>query len=446
MTATTGSHAADAPPLHEKAAALALRLAHTENALRALTSGQVDAVIDPDGQAYLLRPAQESLRRSEQRLQAILECVADGVVVLDRGGVILSQSRAVNRVLGYKPDELIGKRFFELVNEEDLPILYIAYFNVIEGFAEHVTVRFRHRDPQGLDRPVEAAISQLRGFSPANVVVSVRPVTLAMGERQEQAVPAASSLPARGKDLFLAMLSHELRAPLMPALLGVEELMEDTEFAAARPVLAMVRRNIELQVRLLDELTEFTTVGEHKVRLRLEVLDVHDYIRFVLEICRSDIAAAKVEVRCFFRATESKVTADTARFQQVMWNLVRNAVKFSPPGSILSVTTSNEPAGHVTIQFADQGIGIEPELLPRVFDAFQQGDHSAYGHYGGLGLGLFIARGLAEAQGGTLTAHSEGRGRGTTLRLTLSLVPPGEVTPPKEKDAGYFPSIAGPIP
>jgi two-component system, chemotaxis family, CheB/CheR fusion protein len=435
MTATTDARPGDTTPLMEKAAALALRLAHTENALRALTSGQVDAIIDPEGRAHLLRPAQESLRRSEQRLQTILECAADVIVVVDREGLILSQSRAAKRVLGYEPDELIGKRFFELIHPEDLPILYIAYFNVIEGFAEHATVRFRHRDPQGLDRLVEAAVGQLRGFSPANVVLSLRPATLAIAVR-EKAVPATTPpSSSRGKDLFLAMLSHELRAPLNPALLGVEELLDDAQFTAANPVLTMIRRNIQLQVRLLEELTDFTTVGEHKVRLRLEALDAHEYIRFVLEICRNEIAAARVDVRCFFWATESKVAGDAARFQQVMWNLVKNAVKFSPLGSILSVTTINDPPGHLTIQFSDQGIGIEPELLPRVFDAFHQGNHSA----GGLGLGLFIAQGLAGAQGGSLTAHSEGRGKGASLHLTMPLFGLGEERAHVEKEAGFFP-------
>jgi PAS domain S-box-containing protein len=158
-------------------AGLALRLADAENALRALTSGQVDAVIDPNGQAYLLRPAQEHLRRHEQLLQAVIDSSADVLTVVDRGGSIVLQSRASKRVLGYEPDELTGRMIFELVHEEDLALLYIAYFNVIEGFKEQATVRFRHRDRHGSDRLVEAAISQLRGFSPPSVIMSVRPVT-----------------------------------------------------------------------------------------------------------------------------------------------------------------------------------------------------------------------------------------------------------------------------
>ncbi len=180
MTTTPDPTPPSAVYAPEKATALALRLAHAENALRALTSGQVDAIIDPDGRAYLLRPAQESLRRNEQRLQAVLDCVGDVITVVDRGGAIVSQSRAVKRVLGYDPEELVGKRVFDLVHEEDLPLLYIAYFNVIEGFEEHATVRFRHRVRFGFDRVVESTITRLRGFSPASVIMSMRPVTSAV--------------------------------------------------------------------------------------------------------------------------------------------------------------------------------------------------------------------------------------------------------------------------
>lgn len=177
MISTTNSSTPSKEHVPERATALALRLAHAENALRALTSGQVDAIIDPDGKAYLLRPAQESLIRDEQRLRAILDYSPDAVTVVDRGGVILSQNRASKRVIGQEPGEMVGRRIFEFVKDEDLPLLYIAYFNVIEGFDECGTVRFRFRDAHGLDRLVEATIARLGGISPASVVMSIRLAT-----------------------------------------------------------------------------------------------------------------------------------------------------------------------------------------------------------------------------------------------------------------------------
>ena len=169
------------------------------------------------------------------------------------------------------------------------------------------------------------------------------------------------------------MLAHELRTPLMPVLLGISEMQEDGRFAEAGPILAMMRRNIELQARLLEELMDFSAVGQHKMRLQLEPIDVHEAVRFVLEICQTEIAAARIEVNLDLQARENMVLADSLRLQQIMWNLVRNAVKFSPPGSNISITSANETPGTITLEFVDHGIGIEPEFLPLVFDPFQQG-------------------------------------------------------------------------
>ena len=416
-------------PVHEHRAdkasvsMLALGLAHAENALRALTLGQVDAIVDPDGHAYLLRSAQERLRQSERRLQAVIESVADVITVVNRGGVILSQSDAVRRVLGYKPEELVGRRLFDLIHDDDLPVIYSAFFNVIEGFRTTATVQFRHQAFDGSFRPIEATMDKLRDTSSPSVVMSMRPRTSPLHSHTELAPREAALAEALlGKDRFLAILSHELRTPLTPILLGVQELEDDERFAAARSTLTMIRRNIELQSRLLEELSEFTSVGQHKVRLHLESIDAHEVVRLVLGICQSELATAQIVVLLDLRATESQVMADSAKLQQVMWNLIKNAIKFSAPGSSICISTGNDPAGRLTIELADHGIGIEPALLPLVFESFQQGDGAIQQRFGGLGLGLFIARGLAEAQGGSLTALSEGHGKGATFRLTLNTV------------------------
>jgi len=166
-----------APYAPEKATALALRLAHAENALRMLTLGQVDAIIDPDGRAYLLRPAQEQLRQSEQRLRATIEGSSDVITVVDRGGAIVSQSNAVKRTLGYEPEEMVGKRFFDFVHADDLVKVYAAYVNVIEGLIGAATVQFSHRDGFGFHRLIDASLGRMRGISPSCVVMNMRAVT-----------------------------------------------------------------------------------------------------------------------------------------------------------------------------------------------------------------------------------------------------------------------------
>ena len=419
--------ATEVDPLHPthhvgKAAALALRLAEAENALHALTSGQIDAIIGPGGQTYLLRPAQEQLRQSERQQQAVLESVADVLTVVNRAGVILSESRAVRRVLGYGPEELVGSVLFKLIHDADMPVVYSAFVNVVEGFNETATVRFRHLTRDGSYCLVEATLGKLHEGSPEGVVLSMRPIPGNPAGRESAGAEGTGEQSSRSKNRFLAMLSHELRTPLMPVLFGVAGLQEDERFSEARPTFAMIRRNIELQARLLEELNDFAAVGQHKVRLRLEPIDAHKAILFVLEICAGEITAAQVEVRLDLHAPASMVLADSLHLQQILWNLVKNAMKFSPRGGSLSIASVNDTPGGLTLEFADHGIGIAPELLPLVFDPLQQGDEAMQHRYGGLGLGLFIAKGLAEAHQGTLTVTSAGRGQGATFRLSLKTI------------------------
>ncbi|MGA3169548.1 MAG: PAS domain-containing sensor histidine kinase [Chthoniobacteraceae bacterium] len=416
-------------PNHFEVNDMALSLAQAEDALRSLTSDQVDAVVGADGKTYLLRPAQEHLLQNGRRLNAVMESVPDVITVVNRGGTIISQSPLVTRVLGYEPEELVGTSIFTLIREEDLPEAHSAFFNVVEGFEGHATVQFNHRSRDGSYSLIEATLGKLQDSDPPSVVFSLRPISRTSREgieiEKREAESALASLP---KDRFLAMLAHELRTPLMPVLLCVGEMQEDKRFAEAAPMLAIMRRNIELQARLLEELSDFTSVGQHKVRLRPEPIDVHEAVRFVMEICRSEIAAAGIEVKLDLRASNNIVLADSLRLQQVMWNLLKNAVKFSPPGGSISISSENEAPGDVTLLFVDHGIGIEPELLPLVFDPFKQSDRIVNRqNYGGLGLGMFIAKGLTEAQEGSLIVTSEGLGFGTTFCLTLKLAPPAGI-------------------
>lgn len=420
---TTASERIPAPALQsiERVTALALRLAHAENALLTLSAGQVDGIVDPEGRAYLLRPAQERLRENEIRLQTILDSAGDGITVVHRGGLIVSQNRAATRMLGYGADELVGLSFFDLIDAGELPKFYSAFFNVIEDFREAAIVEFPLRTRDGSYLVLEATVNKLRDVGAASIVLTCRDTTR-RSAAQERAARREAELIEESltKSRFIAMLSHELRTPLSPISLGVAELQEDERFIEARPTLTMIRRNVDLQARLLEELFDFTKVGQHKVRLRLEPVDAHEAVGFVLEICKAEIGAAQIHVLLDLRAPEKMVLADSARLQQIMWNLVKNAVKFSIPGSSISITSANEAAGGLTLQFVDHGVGIEPALLDRIFDPFRQGNHSTPHLSGGLGLGLFIAKGMVEAQEGTLTVRSDGHGKGATFRLTLN--------------------------
>lgn len=424
----------------DKAQALALRLARAEEELQTHASSQIDAIVHPRGGIYLLRPAQELLRQSEAQSLAILDSIADAIAVLNDVGEVCYQNFAVTRVLGYGAGALLGRSFFEYVHPDDFSAFDKAFSKVIEEMLPETTVKFRYQMPPGGWCQVEAVISLLhQSTETTRVVVSCNDVTHrneVEGESIKREAELTQTLSSKGQ--LIAMISHELRTPLTPALLGVQTLEEDPRFADAKTTLEIIRRNIELQSRLLDELQDYTHVRQGKLRINLESLESHAVVRNVLEICHSDIEARQIDVRLNLSAKESHVYAGSSELQQILWNLVRNAVKFSERGGVLSINSVNDSPGTTTLEFVDNGIGIEPELLPLVFDSFQQGDNSMQSLYGGLGLGMFIARGLAEAQQGTLTVASEGRGKGTKFRLTLKTAPPAQVSilPPVPPFAG----------
>jgi PAS domain S-box-containing protein len=234
------------------------------------------------------------------------------------------------------------------------------------------------------------------------------------------------------KDRFLAALSHELRTPLTPVLVGVTAMLEDPDLPPpVRPVLEVTRRNVALEARLIDDLLDVTRIAQGKLRLEKTVVDAHGLIRQAVEICRDDAAAAGVRLDVGLEAGAHHVEGDPARVQQILWNLVKNAVKFTPAEGRVAVRSRNEPGDgsgdggrpRLVVEVSDTGIGVDPEVLPRIFNAFEQGDAAVTRQFGGLGLGLAISRSLAEAHGGRLSAASEGRGRGSTFTLELLTVP-----------------------
>ncbi|SMG23884.1 hybrid sensor histidine kinase/response regulator [Paraburkholderia susongensis] len=235
----------------------------------------------------------------------------------------------------------------------------------------------------------------------------------------EQAARQAAEEANRAKDRFLAMLSHELRTPLTPVLAGasVLEMIPDLP-GQARSSVRMIRRNIELEARLIDDLLDLTRVANGKLRLSLETVDVHDVIDSVLELFRSEIQVKQQDVHVDKLATHHYVLADRARLQQMLWNLIRNAAKFTPDGGHIYVRTRDERM-HVQISVEDTGIGIEPEQIGKLFNAFEQGDQNMTRQFGGLGLGLAITKALTDVHGGTVIAHSPGPHCGATFTITL---------------------------
>ncbi|MGH8099905.1 MAG: ATP-binding protein, partial [Chthoniobacterales bacterium] len=217
------------------------------------------------------------------------------------------------------------------------------------------------------------------------------------------------------KDQFLAMLSHELRTPLTPVLASALALEhEKTSPEQMQESLQIIRRNVELEARLIDDLLDLTRISKGKVQLNFEIVDAHTLLRNALEICQSDIEQKHLDLRLNLAAKKVHLRADPARVQQIFWNLIKNAVKFTPKDGQISISTSNEQHGHLRVEVADTGVGIELEALPKIFDAFEQGGRTKLG---GLGLGLAISKALVEAHKGSLSVESAGRNQGSKFTL-----------------------------
>ena len=252
---------------------------------------------------------------------------------------------------------------------------------------------------------------------------------------REQAVAEHARVEAEraseAKDRFLAMLSHELRTPLTPVLASVFMLeREDNVPKVMHESLQLIRRNVELEARLIDDLLDLTRISKGKVQLSFEIVDAHTLLRNALDICQSEIEQKKLELRSEFAATKVYLQADPARLQQIFWNLIKNAVKFTPHGGKLRIRTTNNGDGQFRLEVEDSGCGIDPEVLPRIFRAFEQAGRT---QLGGLGLGLAISKALVEAHHGSISAESQGRDSGATFTALFPTCERNAI--PKSSDA-----------
>ncbi|GLU31779.1 response regulator [Trinickia caryophylli] len=325
-----------------------------------------------------------------------------------------------------------GLGWLEAVHPDDRETLRRKWLDAVHGEAGDHRHELRFRSHDGAYRWFDMRIAPVRDanggigkwFASCTDIQSQRE---AIDERErllaaEQSARQTAEEANRAKDRFLAMLSHELRTPLTPVLAGtrVLEVMPGLPDAAQGSV-KMIRRNIELEARLIDDLLDLTRVANGKLRLTLETVDVHEVIDSVLELFRSEIQVKQQDVHVEKMAENHYVLADRARLQQMLWNLVRNAAKFTPDGGHIYVRT-RDARMQIEISIEDTGIGIAPEQIPKLFNAFEQGSQRMTQQFGGLGLGLAITKALTDAHGGTVNAQSPGPHCGATFTIALPTV------------------------
>ena len=238
---------------------------------------------------------------------------------------------------------------------------------------------------------------------------------------------------SHAKDDFLAALSHELRTPLTPVLMSAAVMENDTTLdPEQREQLAMMRRNVELEARLIDDLLDLTRIARGKLELQRRAADIHSLLNHTEQIVRSDARGKGVTVRIELEARDHIVIGDAARLHQVFWNMLKNAIKFTPTGGLIVVRTTNPASNRIRVEVRDNGIGIDPAFLPSMFSAFAQGNRKAGGATSGLGLGMSISKTIVEMHGGSINGMSEGLGKGATFSVEL------------QTDNAIAPSVAPP--
>jgi signal transduction histidine kinase/CheY-like chemotaxis protein len=281
-------------------------------------------------------------------------------------------------------------------------------------------------DRDGMTRFVNVNLLRLQGSEQTiqGVLYLVEDKTRDVTLRQELIGANAA------KDQFLALLSHELRNPLSPVIAMVGELEANApDTPEIRRALEVIRRNVELEARLIDDLLDVTRISKGKLQLSLESASVHEILQRSYEICREEIAVKDLKIEFRLRAEHAFVEGDPARLQQVFWNLIKNSVKFTPARGRIVIETLNPTPDTIEIRTTDTGIGIEPDKMDRIFNAFEQGQSSITRRFGGLGLGLAISKAMVSAHGGTIKAESRGKDRGATFIVTLSVIATPAIAP-----------------
>ena len=370
---------------------------------------------------------------ADARLAAIVESSDDAIVSKSLDGIITSWNKGAERIFGYTEAETIGKPVTMLIpadrQEEEPKIL--ARLRSGERVDHFETIRQR-KDGQLIEvsvtiSPIRDATGRIVGASKiARDVTSQKRVL-----RELQAAKDAADAANQAKDHFLSVLSHELRTPLTPVLAALSLLENNPhpEPGELREQVGMIRRNVETQARLVDDLLDVTRIARGKIHLHFEVTDANAALRGALSMVQAEADLKSLSVTCALHARRPHVWADPGRLQQVFLNLLSNAVKFTPEGGAITIRSSDGPdgGGSFRAEVSDTGVGIEPHVLPKLFAAFEQGGHAVTRQFGGLGLGLSIVRAMVELHGGRVTASSAGTAKGASFVIELPTIPAPQV-------------------
>ena len=369
--------------------------------------------------------ASENLQREEARKTAILETSLDAIITMNHEGRVIEFNPAAERIFGISAAAIQGRELAETI----MPFAFRAAHRA--GLAHYLAtgestifgrrIELQAQRADGSEFPAEIAIARIPIAGPPLFTAHLRDIS--DRKRAEAALRSAkqdAEEANQAKDKFLAVLSHELRTPLNPISLTINSILGKTkETDELRHDLELIRHYVGLEARLIDDLLDVMRIARGKMPLRSEQTHVHRLVEQAVAVCDADLSAKSLALRLDLQAGRHQIQGDPNRLRQVFWNLIKNAVKFTPVGGSITIRSRNEATDWLVIEVADTGIGIDPTVLPRIFDAFQQGDATITRQFGGLGLGLAICNGVVEGHGGNLSAHSDGLGKGTTFTVRL---------------------------
>ncbi len=400
-------------------------------------------VPDTDGQANVVgwiasiidiserKRAEKAIQDSEERLRMHVENTPLAVIEWGPDFRLARWSSEAERIFGWKAEEVLGKRMdeFRWIFEEDAGAVARVAAGLRDGTCPRSASHNRNYRKDGSVVDCEWYNSSL--MDEAGNLRSILSLVLDVTERKQAeeelaAAKAAAEQANRIKDDFLAVLSHEMRTPLTPVMMGVAMLQDRDDFdPAVRETVEMIRRSVEMEAHLIDDLLDVSRIARGKIELHKQRVDLCTAIQRAVEVCQGDIEAGGFHFELDMgRAAPYWVEADVSRLQQVFWNLLKNALKFTPHGGRIAVRCRPD-ADQVVAEVSDSGIGIEPKALARIFNAFEQQQRAITQQFGGLGLGLAISKALVEMHGGTIEAGSGGRNKGSSFRIRLPLAMPG---------------------
>ncbi|MEO9114020.1 MAG: PAS domain S-box protein [Lacunisphaera sp.] len=378
-------------------------------------------------QAGQLKKLVEKIESQAQLFDATLSNITDLAYSFDLEGHWIYANKPLLNLWGKTLDQISGKTCLELGYPPELARSLeaqiqqvIATKSAVRGETPYVSGDGKLDDHEYIFSPVLDVSGEVTA-----VVGTTRLITARKKAENDLKLARDEAVAAsRAKDDFLAALSHELRTPLNPVLLLASDGAVNEDLPAeVREDFELIRKNVDLEARLIDDLLDVTRITHGKLNLDQRACDLHGIMRDALATVRADASEKKLQLVINTRASESVVWGDPVRLQQVLWNLLKNAVKFTPPGGVITLETTDD-ARNIVLGVTDTGIGMSAEEISRIFQTFSQGDHAVPGskhRFGGLGLGLAISKMLVEMHGGKIYASSPGLNQGSRFTVEFPL-------------------------